>query len=103
MSKNLLLKTLLLIVAVSWIFLSLNGLALGAGVDIYNAKCKMCHKETGDGKDFKFTDKEAMSKKTDAQLFDGIKKGKDKMPAFEGKLKDEEIKEIVTYIRQFAK
>ena len=40
---------------------------------------------------------------TDAQLTDAITKGKGKMPAYEGKLKDTEIKDLVAYIRSLAK
>jgi mono/diheme cytochrome c family protein len=40
---------------------------------------------------------------TDAQLLEIITKGKGKMPFYDGKLKDTEIKDLVTYIRGLAK
>ncbi len=39
----------------------------------------------------------------DAQLTRLITKGKGKMPAYGGKLKDTEIKDLVTYVRSLAK
>ena len=65
----------------------------------------MCHGADGKGgkmgtKDFGSPDVKAL---TDAQLTEAITKGKGKMPAYEGKLKDTEIKDLVTYIRSLAK
>jgi mono/diheme cytochrome c family protein len=36
-------------------------------------------------------------------LAETITKGKNKMPAYGGKLKDSEIKELVAYVRQLGK
>ena len=71
----------------------------------YKAKCAMCHGADGKGgkmgtRDFGSADVKA---ETDAQLTDIITKGKGKMPAYDGKLKDTEIKDLVTYIRSLAK
>lgn len=72
----------------------------------YKAKCAMCHGPDGKGgkmgtKDFASPEIKAES---DAQLTETITKGKPpKMPAYEGKLKDTEIKDLVTYIRSLAK
>jgi cytochrome c6 len=72
----------------------------------YKAKCAMCHGPDGKGgkmgtRDFASEDVQKMS---DAQLTEVITKGKPpKMPAYESKLKDTEIKELVTYIRAFKK
>ena len=68
----------------------------------FKAKCAMCHGADGKGgkmgtKDFASPD---IQKLTDAQLTETISKGKPpKMPAYEGKLKDTEIKDLVAYIR----
>ena len=73
---------------------------------IYKAKCAMCHGADGKGgkmgtKDFASPD---IQKLTDAQLAEAISKGKPpKMPAYEGKLKDTEIKDLVAYIRGLGK
>jgi len=71
----------------------------------YKAKCAMCHGADGKGgkmgtRDFASADVKAES---DAQLVDIVTKGKGKMPSYSGKLKDTEIKDLVAYIRTFAK
>lgn len=72
----------------------------------YKAKCAMCHGADGKGgkmgtKDFASPEIKGAS---DAQLADTITKGKPpKMPAYGEKLKENEIKDLVTYIRSLAK
>jgi cytochrome c6 len=71
----------------------------------YKAKCAMCHGPDGKGgkmgtRDFASAEVKA---ETDAQLTDIITKGKGKMPAYDGKLKADEIKGLVAYIRSLAK
>jgi mono/diheme cytochrome c family protein len=44
-----------------------------------------------------------VQKQTDAQLTEAIAKGKGKMPAYDGKLKDTDITGLVAYIRGLAK
>jgi mono/diheme cytochrome c family protein len=72
----------------------------------YKAKCAMCHGPDGKGgkmgtKDFASPEVKSQS---DAQLTETITKGKPpKMPAYGEKLKDTEIKDLVTYIRGLAK
>ena len=75
----------------------------------YKAKCAMCHGPDGKGSpmgtkmgvhDFTSDD---VQKQSDAQLAAVIDKGKGKMPAYDGKLKDTEIKDLVAYIRGLAK
>lgn len=75
----------------------------------YKAKCAMCHGADGKGSatglkmgahDFTSAD---VQKQSDAQLTEVITKGKGKMPSYDGKLKDTEIKDLVTYIRGLAK
>ena len=75
----------------------------------YKAKCAMCHGPDGKGspmgqkmgvRDFSSPD---VQKETDADLTGIITKGKGKMPAYEGKLKDSEIKDLVAYVLGLAK
>jgi mono/diheme cytochrome c family protein len=71
----------------------------------YKAKCAMCHGADGKGgkmgtRDFASAE---VKGETDAQLTEIITKGKGKMPSYDGKLKDTEIKDLVTYIRGLAK
>ena len=69
-------------------------------------KCVGCHGPDGKGKvkgAQNFTDAAWQKKETDAELIEAIKKGKvPKMPAFASKLKEDEIKALVAYIRTFA-
>jgi cytochrome c6 len=71
----------------------------------YKAKCAMCHGPEGKGgkmgtRDFASPE---VQKESDADLAGIITKGKGKMPPYEAKLKDTEIKDLVTYIRGLAK
>ena len=72
----------------------------------YQAKCAMCHGKDGQGgkmatKAFASPEVQALS---DAQLAETISKGKPpKMPAYEGQLKDVEIKDLVAYVRSLGK
>jgi len=71
----------------------------------YKTKCAMCHGADGKGgkmgtRDFASAEVKA---ETDTQLTDIITKGKGKMPSYNGKLKDTEIKDLVAYIRGLAK
>jgi len=80
------------------------------GAATYKAKCAMCHgadgkAETPAGKkmgahDFASPEVQKMS---DADLTQAIEKGKNKMPAYAGKLKDSEVKELVAYVRGLGK
>jgi len=73
---------------------------------IYKSKCQACHGADGTGdttmgkklgaRDFHSPD---VAKMTDTELFDITKKGKAKMPAYEGKLTDSQIKDLVKYTR----
>jgi len=82
--------------------------------EIYGFDCAICHGANGNGKTdlakdmnltlSDFTDPKTFEGKTDEQLFDLIRKGKDKMPAEDpGRAKNEELKALVQYIRTFAK
>jgi len=71
----------------------------------YKSKCAMCHGTDGKGgkmgtRDFASPEVKAES---DAQLTEIITKGKGKMPSYDGKLKDTDIKDLVAYIRGLAK
>ena len=70
----------------------------------------MCHGPDASGKTvmgekLKVPDlhSEAVQKKSDVELRGVIGKGKDKMPAYEGKLNKEQIDKLVAYIRGLAK
>lgn len=111
--KGLIFKALLLAIVVIGGFAFSGDSAFAAGVDIYKQNCLLCHGEKGDGqgpmaqgltpKPADFTDKEHMAKDTDEELIEAIKMGKGPMPPFGGTLSDQEIKDVLQYIRQFAK
>lgn len=79
---------------------------LAAGQRIYERKCASCHGVRGDGKTI------TASRFPYANLIDGVwrsdgspaaierqvRRGHDPMPRFEGKLTDEEIREVVGYV-----
>jgi cytochrome c5 len=82
--------------------------------EIYNFDCAICHGPNGSGKtdlarDMQltlsdFTDPKTFEGKTDDQLFEAIRKGKDKMPAEDAaRAKNDEVKALVQYIRTFSK
>src|SRR5260370_15383671 len=72
----------------------------------YKSKCQACHGADGKGdtaagkklgaKDFHSPE---VAKRSDAELFDITKNGKDKMPGYDKKLTDDQIKELIKYIR----
>ena len=78
----------------------------------YKLDCAMCHGENGDGKgelaaDMKnvtdFTKPDALKDKTDADLFQIIKKGKGDMPPEGDRAKTDDIWNLVNYVRAFAR
>ena len=78
---------------------------------LFKSKCAVCHSPDGSGssatgKQLGVTDLRAdeVQKQTDAQLNDSITSGKGtKMPAYKGKITDDQIKGLVGYIRSLAK
>jgi mono/diheme cytochrome c family protein len=84
--------------------------AQSGGPDTYKAKCLMCHGadgmgQTPAGKSLKaasFKDP-AIVKLSDADMTSAVTKGKNKMPAYAGKLTDTQIKGAIAYIRTLQK
>ena len=81
-----------------------------SGKKIYTEKCARCHKEDGSGGKTEIAGRtinaenlisEKQKKESDADYIEAIEKGfpDDGMPAFKGKLSDQEIKDVVKYIR----
>ena len=88
--------------------------ALARAKELYGFDCALCHGANGDGKtdlakDMKltisdWTDPKSLAAKSDKELFDTIRNGKDKMPAEgTGRAKDDEVWNLVIYIRSFSK
>jgi cytochrome c6 len=84
--------------------------AQNSGPDIYKSKCQMCHGVDGSGdtpagkalKVRPFNSPDVL-KESDADLTAIIKDGKNKMPAFSGKLTDAQITDVLAYIHTLQK
>lgn len=84
--------------------------AQGDAAPLYKTNCVLCHAADGSGnspsgkalgaKDLR---SDEVRKKTDDELTDVITKGKGKMPAMGSKLKPDQIKALVAYIRALPK
>lgn len=80
------------------------------GAVTYKSKCAMCHGADGLGttpagkmmKAASFKDP-AVAKASDSALIATVAHGKNKMPAYQGKLSDAEIKSVVAYVRALEK
>jgi mono/diheme cytochrome c family protein len=81
---------------------------------IFEVDCALCHNSNGNGKtdlakDMSLnlndlTDPKTLETKTDEQLFDLIRKGKDKMPGEDSnRAKNDEVKALIQYIRSLSK
>jgi len=86
--------------------------SLAKGKKLYGIDCAMCHGKDGDGKgdmasDMKnvtdFTNPDAMKNRSDGALFYVIRNGKGEMPPEGDRAKDDDIWNMVNYIRSLAK
>jgi mono/diheme cytochrome c family protein len=81
-----------------------------AGKSTYVSKCGICHGPDGSGKtpmgktlnipDFHSA---AFQKMSEADVKGIVTNGKNKMPAFKGKLTSQQIDDVVDYVRQMSK
>jgi mono/diheme cytochrome c family protein len=86
--------------------------SLSKGKKLYGIDCAMCHGKDGDGKgdmasDVKnvtdFTNPDALKNRTDGELFYVIRNGRGEMPPEGDRAKDDDIWNMVNYIRSLAK
>lgn len=73
---------------------------------LFKSKCQVCHGADGKAatpagqkvgaKDFHSPE---VAKLSDAEMIAAVEKGKGKMPAYQGKLSDDQIKQLVKYLR----
>ena len=87
--------------------------SLAAGKKIYGMDCEMCHGKEGAGdgdvaadmklslKDFR--DEATLKDVSDKELFDIIDKGRGKMMGEEGRLKPDQVWNVINYVRAFSK
>ncbi len=99
-----------LVLFVLFTFLSAATAEDAAAGKLFAAKCAMCHGsdglgKTGIGKKLQIPQLPApeIQSLSDADLGAVINKGKGKMPSFEGKLSQEEVSQVLLYIRGLAK
>ncbi len=84
---------------------------LAGGEAIYKGRCAVCHGKDGRGdgpagkafnpKPTAFADPAYFKGLTDADLKKSIVDGKPPMPAFKGTLKDQEVDNVVAFIKSF--
>jgi cytochrome c6 len=77
---------------------------------VYKTNCVLCHAADGSGSSpsgkalgAKDLAADEVQKKTDEDLTEIVTKGKGKMPAFGKKIKPDEIKQLIAYIRALPK
>jgi len=88
-----------------------KGRQVEAGRRIFEAKCASCHNKNGDGKTItagrfpyaNLIDGKWRSDGSPAAIERQVRKGRDPMPRFEGRLTDEEIREVVAYVVQLSR
>ena len=101
---------MLAMVGLLWGAASHAAAAQDTGVAIYTAKCQMCHGPTGHadtpaGKALKahpFNTPDYI-KASDESLLAILKSGKNKMPAFTGKLTESQMTTVLAYTRTLEK
>jgi mono/diheme cytochrome c family protein len=101
--KSLLIRVVLIAALLS---LGAAGSRAEDAAALYKSKCQACHGPDGKGdtaagkklgaKDFHSPE---VAKLSDQELFAITKNGKEKMPKYDGKLTDDQIKELIKYIR----
>lgn len=84
--------------------------AQAAGESLFKTKCAACHGQDGKGEvpmgkklGARNLSSSEVQSQSDAQLAEVVTKGKNKMPAYEGKLTKEQIGQLVAYIRDLGK
>jgi cytochrome c6 len=99
-------KLFSVLVVLGFIMIARPVLALADDAEaLYKSKCQVCHGPDGKGsaagqkigvKDLHSLE---VAKQSDEELFNATKQGKGKMPAYDKKLTDDQIKQLVKYIR----
>jgi cytochrome c6 len=80
------------------------------GKKLFSAKCATCHAQDGSGntsvgKSLKAADLRSpdVQKKSDADFYTQVEKGKGKMPPFGAALNKTQINDVVAYLRELGK
>ena len=104
------LKQITRVCIISLLAVSTTSFAQNSGADIYKSKCQSCHGADGSGntpagkatKVRPFNSPEII-KMSDDDLIQITKNGRGKMPAYAGKLTDDQIKAVIAHIRTLQK
>ena len=98
-------KAMISIMALGILLAAAIPAAADDAVALYKSKCQVCHGADGKctaagqkmgAKDFQSPE---VAKQSDADLAKITKEGKGKMPKYDGKLTDDQIKGLIKYIR----
>jgi mono/diheme cytochrome c family protein len=101
-------KKTMVVLAMSAMLVTIAMPAFAAdGAATFKAKCAMCHGADGTkenpGMGVKSLAGADIQKQSDADLTATVTKGKGKMPAYAGKLSDEDIKAVVAFVHTLKK
>jgi cytochrome c6 len=99
-------RSILVLILTLAVATMMSSAAFAQTADLYKTKCAACHGTDGKGDTAvgkkmgvkSFTDPD-VAKNSDESWVEITKKGKGKMPGYDGKLSDDQIKELVKYIR----
>lgn len=85
--------------------MSAAAFAADSGADLYKAKCQGCHGADGTPSAMaaKMGAKPLDKAKAEKDYIDVTTNGKNKMPAYKGKLTDEQIKAVAAFMKGLAK
>jgi mono/diheme cytochrome c family protein len=105
-----LLSGIAVLVVLSLTAAGLRAQDVASGEKVYKAKCASCHGpdgkgETAAGKATKARDicTAEVKAASDAAWTEIIAKGKNKMPAYDKKISDAEVKDVIAYMRSLCK
>jgi cytochrome c6 len=100
-------RTILVLAVVVGFMCSSAAFAQNATADLYKSKCAMCHGPDGSKENAAMGVKPLtgadVQKMSDADLAAVISTGKGKMPAYKGKLTDDQIKDLAKYVHTLKK
>jgi cytochrome c6 len=82
----------------------------GSGATIFKSKCQLCHGADGTGNTTLGKQLQAanlrskdVQKKTDAELYKAVHDGNGNMPPFADQLSDDEINQVIKFVRTLGK
>jgi cytochrome c6 len=102
-------STIVLLILLSFVFIA-HSYAADNAAETFKGKCVMCHGADGQGKtpmgaklNIQDLASPEVQKQSTADLSQTIAKGKNKMPAYDGKLSNDEIAQLAAYVKALGK